>query len=566
MMIKNGDPIQCPDGTWCVWGGGLPLLWGSSQQAILSEVSLRLGSHTLAVEEMACGARRWTQLAEQAPAVHRMLTKKLKPISCASPASIEAVLIPERASAAPQLTARQQRYQAAQADEARRDARRAEHHEQLRRERKAAALELAAEGKTQREISADLGLNRALVANLIPGATKVAQARVAPKVKPPSAKDRVKAIATVDTTPEHVAEQAGTSLRFAQNVMARMGVWVAPSLAPHVDKGEPSQRVTPRMQRKAERWGKIEELAKAGQRPTQIAAVIGATAEHVRHVLRTVGFVLPKTRATQRASVVESERIIAAYRDNGTIETVATALGIGQHAVMKVLRAAGEMRPKGYRRPGADKGGRRPLLNEAQHAEMAALWRQGGVTHEELAKKYGVGRTTVALVLQRHGAMTRAAQRHEWDDQALALYQQGLTLDQVADKIGGTRSRVHSAIRRLGHTAESARVESVKDAELLDTYKQLRNVRRTAYAHRIPVSVARERLCALGVEARRARVPEEVTAEIVRRYEAGESMPKIAAALGCAVSTVYQRLRREGVKLRSGERVGTGASKQTRAA
>lgn len=114
MKVKTGDPIACPDGTWCIWGEGLPLLWGSSQQTVLSEVSRALGSHTQAVESMACGARRWDALVTQAPSVHRVLSKRLK-LSNAPPTS--AALIATPALVAPILTDRQREQRARKAVE-----------------------------------------------------------------------------------------------------------------------------------------------------------------------------------------------------------------------------------------------------------------------------------------------------------------------------------------------------------------------------------------------------------------------------------------------------------------
>jgi transposase len=466
----------------------------------LSEVSLRLGSHTQAVEEMAGGARRWTQLAEQAPAVHRMLSKKLKPGTLALGPS--PVLIPERASASPILTARQQRYQAAQADEARRDARRAEHNEQLRRERKAAALELAAEGKTQREISAELGLNRATVAGLIPGATVAAQALKRPKTKTQSAEVRVKAIATAGTTPEHVAERAGVSVYFARQVMARMGVWTAPRAA----APKAATKTLAGIEREA-KYERAVALIQAGHTSAEVAEACGwARASHVSRVLGKMGVPMPKRkRATQ-------EEIIAAYDAHATVHTVAKELHVHQRRVVAVLREAGKLRAKGSRRPESSPGGRPALLDDATIEELAARWRQGGVTRRELAEEYSVSLITISNYLARAGIKageTVAEQRREWREQAVELYQQGLTLQQVADKIGGTATRVHNALRTFGYTAKTARPQSAPPAR-----------------------------------GRKPKLSDEVSAKIVARYARGESVEALAQAYGCSLSTAYDRVRR----------------------
>lgn len=85
-MIKVGDPIQCPDGTWFVHGALAPCQWGSSEATILSAISARVGSVDRARALMSGGARRWEQLAEQDPELHRALKRKLRVIPQPAPA------------------------------------------------------------------------------------------------------------------------------------------------------------------------------------------------------------------------------------------------------------------------------------------------------------------------------------------------------------------------------------------------------------------------------------------------------------------------------------------------
>jgi transposase/DNA-directed RNA polymerase specialized sigma24 family protein len=518
MMIKNGDPIAAPDGTWCVWGEGLPLLWGSSQQTVLSAVSLRLGSHTQAVEEMARGARRWTQLATQAPAVHRMLSKKLKPINCEPAVSAELALIPERAPVAPQLTARQLRYQAALANEAKRDARRAEVAEQGRRERRAAALAMADEGKDLREISAELGINPSAVSQLIPGATKTAQLRTGPKPKAPSAEERVKAIATADTTPEHVAEQARVALRFAQNVMLKMGVWVSPAQArmaeedalPKVPRPPSAPPKTKARRMDADRlalYQRAVDLIQSGHTTAQVAKMCGWTrASHVSKVLAKMGVPMP------RRVLATPEQIIAAYDEHATVQTVAKKLHVHQRRVTAVLREAGKLRVRGQRRPESNLGGRSAILDDATIKDLASRWRDDGVSIREIAEEYGVSRPTVSTYLASAGVKvsdTQAEQRQQWREQAVALYQQGHTLQQVAEQIGGTATRVHNALRALGLDAKTARPQSSKPSR-----------------------------------GRKPKLSDAVSAQIVARHARGESVESLARAYGCSLSTAYDRVRR----------------------
>lgn len=81
-----GDPVRCPDETWCVWAGEVPRMWGSSEAAVLSDVSERVGSVDLARELMEGGARRWELIADAHPALHRALVRKLRVMPQPAPA------------------------------------------------------------------------------------------------------------------------------------------------------------------------------------------------------------------------------------------------------------------------------------------------------------------------------------------------------------------------------------------------------------------------------------------------------------------------------------------------
>lgn len=76
-MIKVGDPVMCPDGTWFVHGALAPCQWGSSEATILSTVSARVGSVDRARSLMSGAARRWEELAGQDPELHRALVRRL---------------------------------------------------------------------------------------------------------------------------------------------------------------------------------------------------------------------------------------------------------------------------------------------------------------------------------------------------------------------------------------------------------------------------------------------------------------------------------------------------------
>lgn len=73
---------------------------------------------------------------------------------------------------------------------------------------------------------------------------------------------------------------------------------------------------------------------------------------------------------------------------------------------------------------------------------------QSGESTTKLSVEYGVSRSSVAALLRKQGVALRGqAMTQEAIDRAVALYRQGLTIREVADKVDYSYSTVRSALR-----------------------------------------------------------------------------------------------------------------------
>lgn len=81
---------------------------------------------------------------------------------------------------------------------------------------------------------------------------------------------------------------------------------------------------------------------------------------------------------------------------------------------------------------------------------------QAGEPTTTLSKDFGVSRSGIASLLRKEGVALRGqAMTQEAIDRAVALYRQGLTIRQVADKVDYSYSTVRSALRSKGISIRS---------------------------------------------------------------------------------------------------------------
>ena len=93
---------------------------------------------------------------------------------------------------------------------------------------------------------------------------------------------------------------------------------------------------------------------------------------------------------------------------------------------------------------------RQRRLNEAQALLMANKY-QDGATVYQLAQEFGISRQTVSERLKKAGiTMRQQSPRSELIDEMVGLYESGLSLAGIGDRLGTSPGTVHRYIRIRG--------------------------------------------------------------------------------------------------------------------
>ena len=93
---------------------------------------------------------------------------------------------------------------------------------------------------------------------------------------------------------------------------------------------------------------------------------------------------------------------------------------------------------------------RQKRLTEARVGDMAARYKEGATVYE-LAAEFGCNRTTVAERLKRAGITMRLqSPSPEMIDEMVRLYESGLSLVKVGERVGYGASTVHNLLRSRG--------------------------------------------------------------------------------------------------------------------
>lgn len=516
-QLKNGDPIAAPDGTWCIWGEGLPLLWGSSQQTVLSAVSLALGSHTRAVEEMARGARRWTQLATQAPAVHRMLTKKLKPLSCASPVSAEAELWVTPPPAPPPAPP-------------------------------------------------------ASPPSRAPHTPKQRTPRPAP-VPQPSAKERALAAWSEGMSPEQLAAAARIAVTFARRVMVEQGWWVIPQpipapaakvarapkvAAPKTPRPQAEQTKAQQAQaegrerstalrkaKSAERREAVARMVGEGRADKEIAAALGLSESRIRLMRQEAG--LLRREAVGRLSDEERALCVTLRAQGLSVTAIMAKTGRVRTSVLKAIAGVEPPTP-----PAAPR--KRHVHPEAEERKAQAVeLHEAGKTDQEIAGLLGWSHKHTRRVLVAAGVydpQRRACKQEEEIEQMLKLYNSGLSLERVAERIGVAKATVQRHVKAAGISRRLGVEYALSDEAVRSVIVQwqdgatISDLARSFEVSRCTINGVLERQGLIVGTTR-----EELTQwdrQVYALIAGGASVVEAAAQFDAGLGRIYKALRRGG--------------------
>jgi Mor family transcriptional regulator len=155
---------------------------------------------------------------------------------------------------------------------------------------------------------------------------------------------------------------------------------------------------------------------------------------------------LPRETGTKRMAATDEETdIIASYQQGLSVPVLADRYEVSDKHIYYLLKKRGiTLR----RRSGVGK-----VLNQAQEAEMVASYQQG-IDAVQLARRYGVGSTTVYTVLARYGVQRRTNSEifrklsPAQEAEILASYQHGLAASQIASRYGIHDQTVYNILER----------------------------------------------------------------------------------------------------------------------
>jgi DNA-binding transcriptional regulator LsrR (DeoR family) len=177
----------------------------------------------------------------------------------------------------------------------------------------------------------------------------------------------------------------------------------------------------------------------------QAAARVGMSRQGIAGRLRTAGFTLRDTNRA-KAPTVELARL---YFEQGlTLTQVAERLGMTEPSVGERLRRSGyKMRP----------GSHKPRTSTS---ELARLYFDEGLSLVQVGTRVGLTRKGVSTRLRSAGYRLRAGThpRLALDPKQLArlYFDEGLTLAQVAARVGATAQTVRLHLAEAGYPTASA--------------------------------------------------------------------------------------------------------------
>jgi transposase len=137
----------------------------------------------------------------------------------------------------------------------------------------------------------------------------------------------------------------------------------------------------------------VVSMYELGSDTETIAEIFGVSAVTIRTILYRQGV---KIKGGVVPFDVEDE-IVELYQSGLSYRQTAKKVGFSQHAVLKVLRRK-EIKPRHE--------ASRSLLSKDQHLEVVDLYKNG-LTGDEIADKYNVGRGVIYYCLRKYNVKTR---------------------------------------------------------------------------------------------------------------------------------------------------------------
>lgn len=318
--------------------------------------------------------------------------------------------------------------------------------------------------------------------------------------------------------------------------------------------------------------GKLTELDRAivaryvaGASVARLVTDLGVARSRVNRVLKLAGIPRRKEPTLWAMPPAMRARIIRAHESDLTGPEVADLVGVDQSLVYRVWKSEGLQRrqprrsggrklPARKKTPVHVEGQRRKLPQEARDAWIETQYRDG-LSMQQVADQVGVSRSTVAKVLRARGVPSRPPvrpQKLSGPEQAAvaARYRDGASLEAVAAEFGVAQETVLNILKRQGQPTRtekkfSRKLPPEKEADLVARYVAGEPVETLAVAFGVNQGTVVGAVRRAGKAARKPGKPgREVTpeqaADITHRYQAWEAVSHIALDYGIARNRVTQ--------------------------
>jgi lambda repressor-like predicted transcriptional regulator len=241
-------------------------------------------------------------------------------------------------------------------------------------------------------------------------------------------------------------------------------------------------------------------------------------------------------------------QVTGLYASGLSLRQVADRTGLSRTTVRRVLDRHGvTRRPPGRARPPAS----------PPDQDIISLY-LSGLTITDTAARAGLGRNTVARVLDRHRVPRRPEGRPRPpgsppDQELISLYAAGHSLRQVAAKTGLDATTIRRVLARAGVPRRPPGATrppgTPPDQDITGLYVSGLSLRQAAAAAGVTPGVVQRALIRAGI-ARRPPAGRARSEQITRLYAAGHSLRQIAAATGLSSNTVRRALARAGITRR----------------
>jgi predicted DNA-binding protein YlxM (UPF0122 family) len=243
---------------------------------------------------------------------------------------------------------------------------------------------------------------------------------------------------------------------------------------------------------------KIKELYLGGHKMTEIEKITGIPRYKINNLLGYLGIKKSLPSKPRLESPFEPE-VVAYYLSGNTVQETADNFNVSIQSIYSILKREGiELEKRGSGR----KGGDWPV------DEIVKLYNDG-LTLRQIAEEYDTNRQTISNILERAGVEKRPKRMGvmvNLDKKKISKeYLKGSSLQELSEKYGASITSIANALKELGTERRSGRRELFTKAEkrkIADKYLKGKDLREIALDYLVDPETIRNVLKELNIRRR----------------------------------------------------------------